>query len=116
MWTPIIDKQDAELITKAIMAMRGINQKKHKVEHDAGILTLISRPMAYKGTAHAWLRNLGRMDEYEDWTSTPLKPDGPDASPKELKVIKCLSCDEAQSTKEHKMKGHAGFSQLKCRA
>ena len=60
MGTPIIDKQDAELITKAILAMRGINQKEHKGEHEAGILMLMPRPMAYKGTAHAWLRNLGK--------------------------------------------------------
>ena len=64
MGTPIINKQDAELITKAMLAMRGIIQKKHKLEHDEGNLKLLPRPMAYKGTAHAWLMN------WAGWTST----------------------------------------------
>ena len=80
--TPVISRCDAELITKAILAMRGINQKKHKAEHDAGMLKLIPRPMAYKGMAHAWLRNLGRLDEYDDWTAKPSKPDAAEVQKK----------------------------------
>ena len=72
--------------------------------------------MAYKGTAHAWLRNLGKLDDYADWTAEPPLPDGPEASLKELKMVKCPCCEEAQSTKEHKLKSNAGFSQLKCQA
>ncbi len=53
MGVPVISKEDAELITKAIMAMRGINQQKHKAEHDAGTLVLVPRPMAYKRTTCA---------------------------------------------------------------
>ena len=114
--TPIISKIDAELITKAMLAMRGINQKQHKAEHDTGELKLMPRPMAYKGMAHAWLRNLGKLDEYDDWTAKPMKPDTPEIQQKELKVVKCPSCNEAQSTKDHKLQGLAGHSQLKCQA
>ena len=59
---PIITKHDAELITKAILAMRGINQKKHKEAHDQGILKVMQRPMAYKGNSHSWLWNLGNVE------------------------------------------------------
>ena len=58
------------MIMKAILAMRGINQKKHKFQHAEGTLELLPRPMAYKGTAHAWLRNLGKMEEYEEMVTT----------------------------------------------
>ena len=61
--TPIIDEKDARTIVKAILAMRGVNQKKHKMLHEEGHLKLIPRPMAYKGTAHAWLRNLGSLEQ-----------------------------------------------------
>ena len=57
---PAVDNDDAELVMKAILAMRGINQKKHKAEYAAGTLMLTQIPMSYKGTAHAWLRNSGK--------------------------------------------------------
>ena len=27
--------------------------------------------MAYKGTGHAWLRNLGRLEEHANWIENP---------------------------------------------
>ena len=64
--TPIIEEKDTRVIVKAILAMRGVNQKKHHLLHEEGHLKLIPRPMAYKGTAHAWLRNLGGVEQHED--------------------------------------------------
>jgi hypothetical protein len=69
--------------------------------------------MVYKGMAHAWLRNLGTLGENRSWTARPRRPDPPDVQQKELKEVKCPSCNEEQSTKNHKLKGHAGHSQLK---
>ena len=58
---PVVRREDAWLITKAILAMRGINQKKHKEAHSQGLLKMLKRPMDYKGIAHAWLRNQSNM-------------------------------------------------------
>ena len=43
--TPIIEEKDARIIVKAILAMRWVNQKKHKMLHEEGHLKLIPRPM-----------------------------------------------------------------------
>ena len=111
---PIIKQEEAELIMKAILAMRGINQKKHKIQHEEGALELLPRPMAYKGTAHAWLRNLGKMEEYEDWTGKARNPEEQQHEQEELKDILCPQCMRKQCTKQHTLNGKAGFSQIKC--
>ena len=54
---PVLKTGDAKMITQAILAMRGINQRKHKEQHEEGNLKLQLRPMAYKGTARSKLRN-----------------------------------------------------------
>ena len=105
---------EAELITKTILAMRGINQRKHKEAHDQGTLQLAQRPMAYKGTAHAWLRNLKGIRSQTIWTKEPALPDGPAPRQHELKVIACPACRAHQPTAALKLKGRLGFSQLTC--
>ena len=74
------------------------------------------RPMAYKGTAHAWLRNIGRLDEHEDWTSEPRTHERRHQAQEELKEIRCAICTQRQSTENHKLNGKVGFSQIKCNA
>ena len=55
---PTLNDSDAKMITQSILAMRGVSQKKHKILHEQGDLKLQVRPMAYKGTAIAWMRRL----------------------------------------------------------
>ena len=113
--TPIVDEEDARIIVKAILAMRGVNQKKHKILHEEGHLKLIPRPMAYKGAAHAWLRNLGKTEKHEDWTKEPRSPD-PMAREKEvLSEIRCPECDASQCTNDQKLHTKVGYSQIKCK-
>ena len=94
--------------------MRGVNQRKHKAMHEEGVLKLLPRPMAYKGTAHAWLRNLGRREEQEDWTKEPRNPDPPQVAREILKEIMCPECEGTQSTKDHRLLSKTVFSQMKC--
>ena len=72
---PVLGEKDAKMLTQAILAMRGVNQKKHKDQHEEGNLKLQVRPMAYKGTETAWMRNMD-LGEQEDWTREPALPDG----------------------------------------
>ena len=113
--TPIIEEEDARIIVKAILAMRGVNQKKHKILHEQGHLKLIPRPMAYKGTAHAWLRNLGNMEQHRDWTKEPRNPDPLTREQEVLSEIMCPECDASQSTKNQKLHTKNGYSQIKCK-
>ena len=94
--------------------MRGVNQKKHKALHEEGHLKLIPRPMAYKGTAHAWLRNLGSMDQHADWTKQPKNPDPKGREEEVLSEIRCPECDASQGTHKQKLHTKAGYSQIKC--
>ena len=100
--TPIIHDNDAELIVKAILAMRGVNQRKHKALHEQAVLKLIPRPMAYKGTAHAWLRNIGQLDSNDDWTKAPKDAEPMPEDQRTLEEIKCPEYEGTQSTKYHK--------------
>ena len=118
--TPVIKGSEAELIVKAILAMRGTNQKQHKDLHDAGLLTFLPRPMEYKGTAHSWLRNLREIDNHDDWTAETPKPVSGDPSEpystqtEELEEIWCPMCESPQHTKQQKLNTKIGFRQLKC--
>ena len=84
-----------------------MNQKKHKILHEQGHFKLIPRPMAYKGTAHAWLRNLGTKE-----------PRSPDPLPREQEVLSEIlrpECDASQSTHDQKLYTKNGYSQIKCK-
>ena len=83
--------------------------------HEQGHLKLIPRPMAYKGTAHAWLRNLGSMEQHNDWTKEPRSPDPLAREQEVLSEILCPECDASQSTNDQKLYTRNGYSQIKCK-
>ena len=87
----MVDQDEAKLITQAILAMRGVNQKKHRQLHEEGNLELQIRPMVYKGTTIAWMRNLS-LDVQENWLSEPALPDGPIEDKAPLNHIACPKC------------------------
>ena len=111
---PILEEEDAKLITTAILAMRGINQKRHKDLWMRGLLRLMPRPMAYKGTAHAWLRNLGSLHDKLSWVDEPPLPDGPAVQKVPLSTIICPMCQHMQDTEHHELRSKLGFHQLTC--
>ena len=111
---PILSEDDAKMVMKALLAIRGINQKKQKEAWERGELRLQARPMAYKGTAHAWLRNLGNLEQKADWTKESAIPDGPEVPKIPLKTIVCPSCHAEQSTEKHQLRVKIRFPQLTC--
>ena len=110
---PSLSVEDAKMITQAILAMRGSNQKKHKAMHQKGTLQLQKRPMAYKGTATAWMRNLD-LGGKEDWLEEPALPDGQACNKKVLKNIACPRCGFLKSVERYKVYGKVGFSRITC--
>lgn len=72
---PRIGNEDAKLIVKALLVMRGVSQKKQKDALVNGTLKLLPRPLAYKGIAHAWVRNLGKLEEHTSWLKELALPD-----------------------------------------
>ena len=103
------------MVAKVILTMRGVNQKKHNMLHEEGDLMLIPRPMAYKGTAHAWLRNLGSLEQHKNWTEKPRSPDPAAREQEVLSEIRCPECNASQSTKDQKLHSKVGYSQIKCK-
>ena len=86
---PEIDEEDSKYITRALLTMRGVNQKIHKIAHDAGSLELCPKPISFKGTSHAWVRNLKKKDQLQDWTVEPALPDGQRLTKQPLSFILC---------------------------
>ena len=101
------------MLTQAILAMRGINQRKHKEQHEEGNLKLQLRPMAYKGTETAWMRNLD-LGEEECWIREPALPDGPHQAKTILRSISCPICGQGKNVEKYKVYGKVGFSRIKC--
>lgn len=64
---PQIDDDEAETITKAILAMKGIHQLKYRTAWQEGNLKLSPKPMCYKGSTHVWMRNI-KTEDFDDWT------------------------------------------------
>ena len=67
---PKLSQEDARRVTAAILAMRGVNQRKQKQIHQEGNLKLHRRTLAYKGLSRAWLRNYSMAKEADDWTKS----------------------------------------------
>ena len=111
---PAIEAEEARMITKAILAMRGINQKKQKKAHDEGTLMLMKRPMAYKALSKAWLRNLGAFARREVWNSKPREEDKLIMKKAPLDTVCCPACGHGQSTMNNRLKARVGYGQLTC--
>ena len=110
---PVLKEEDARMVTQAILAMRGVNQKRHKSQHEEGNLKLQYRPMAYKGTATAWMRCLD-LGEQEDWLQEPAILDGPTMEKETLKNITCPKCCCQKNVDKCKVYGKVGFSRITC--
>ena len=63
---PKLNDDDARRVTAAILAMRGVNQRKQKLTHQDGNLKLHRRPLAYKTLSRALLRNCANAKNSED--------------------------------------------------
>ena len=101
------------MITQAMLAMRGVNQRKHKEQHEEGSLRLQNRAMAYKGTETAWMRSL-ELGAKESWIHEPAIPDGPIQHKKILRCISCPTCGKEKNVEKYKVYGKVGFSRIKC--
>ena len=115
---PILEQSEKAAITKGILAIRGVNRAIHKKAHDEGSLKLERRPLAYKGTSTAWLRNIEKKYMLDSWTHEDLLPDDRIIEQEPLKVIACPGCKAELKTKTMELKVKVGFSQLtyhKCR-
>lgn len=111
---PALVEDDAKYITKALLAMREVNQKVHKAAHDDGNLKLLPKPFAYKGTPHSWMRNLRKPCEVDDWTREPALPDGLIVRKQPLNTIACPFCLSHQDTRMHRLRVKFGFCQPTC--
>ena len=110
---PVLNDNEARMLTQAILAMRGVNQKKHKEQHEEGNLKLQIRTMAYKGTETAWMRCLD-LGEKENWIQESALPDGPMQNKQILRHISCPKCAKEKNVERYKVYGKVGFSRIKC--
>ena len=111
---PRLNDQEAKRVTAAVLAMRGVNQKKQKLAHQEGNLKLHRRPMAYKGLSRAWLRNLTKASHQDDWTVRSKTPDKPESAKIPLKRIGCPKCSFMQDTAKHRLRAKIGYGQMTC--
>ena len=110
---PIIEDADASLITKAIMAMRGLYRNKHRLALKEGTLKLNAKPMSYKGNAMSWARHIRRFEEEKRIAQAPYEDDEPEVE-EPFNYTRCPGCEHEQQTRRHKLKPKVGFSQFTC--
>ena len=79
---PQLEEEEARKVTAAVLAMRGVSQRKQKQAHQERNLKLHRRPMAYKGLSRAWLRNFAKARHEDDWTLKPRLKEERDAETK----------------------------------
>ena len=88
-----MSEEDARRINSAILAMRGVNQKKKKKQaHQDENLKLHRRPLAYKGLSRAWPRRLAIVKDEDDWPKAPMTEDEPDKAKVPSNQIGCPEC------------------------
>ena len=73
---PVLKDEEAKMMTQAILAMRGVNQRRMKELHEEGNLKLQEKVLVSKGASTAWMRSL-ELGDKEDWTQELAMPDGP---------------------------------------
>ena len=110
---PVLNEKEAATLTQAILAMRGVNQRRQKQMHEEGNLKLQERTLASKGTATAWMRSLD-LGAKEDWTEEPALPDGPTTFKRVLRSIACPKCGREKNVERYKVYGKVGFSRVTC--
>ena len=108
---PDISRQDAELISRTIMNMRGSgNTKKGRKALEKGDLWLKRKPFTYRRINCDWQRGLATGD----WTKQPSHPiDSVDDQP--MENLKCPECNKQNPVKTLRIKDGVHFSNLKCR-
>ena len=112
---PKLEDEEARRLTAAVLAMRGVNQRKQKQMRQEGNLKLRRRPMAYKGLSRAWLRNLTNARHEDDWTLTPTFDDELDKTKIPLKHIGCPTCGFTHDTNSKRLRAKIGYGQLTCK-
>ena len=76
---PKLSEAMAKEVAKAIILLKGMYQKKHRIAHEEGSLNLLPKPMAYKGSAEAWCL---RMANRENLIAEPIYEENPKPSNK----------------------------------
>ena len=110
---PKLTQTEAETIINAILAMKGATTSKHQEAHQQGTLSLLPRPLTYRGTAKGWCTRLYLED---DWTHDRTYVLDEIMNQRPLNHIMCPVCMEEMPTKTMKMKDQSNFSNLKCQA
>jgi hypothetical protein len=109
---PCIEEADASTISKAILAMKGIHQRKHRAAHEEGRLMLRPKRLSYQGSTHAWARNIS-INDFEDWTRGEHEQEVQHVHKTNLESIVCPCCKRTQTRSKLKLKTYGTFSQLK---
>ena len=92
MGVPILDEEDSITITQAMLAMRGVKQKKDKGRHLEGTLKLPTRTLAGKGAATIWMEGL-KYKKDDIWIKDKNEVEEKDNVVKQVLIhISCPEC------------------------
>ena len=85
---PVVEEEDAEMIEKAILAIRGADKKKHEKALHEGTLKLPLKRLPMSGAVQAWRKACGRG---QIWNASHIEKE---IAYKPLKVVRCPECQE----------------------
>ena len=100
----VCDK-DAELITKAVMTMKGGGgTRRARDAMDKGMLWLKRKPFTYRRVNNDWQQGLST----DDWTKEPCHPIDP-AAEKPIESLICPMCYQSFHTNSMRVKTRSNF-------
>ena len=111
---PEIDENDAKMIAKAVLGLKGVNSKAQQEAQKAGRLRMQAKKFSYRITADP--RTF--MEQQEIWTCKPTVYDNKlEAKWLTLVDVFCPSCTTGFAVKSFEMRNRLGhFSKLFCKS
>ena len=103
---PSIPHDEAEIILNASLEMKCTRTKKQRIAHDEPNLSLVPKPLTYKGAAKDWHRDIAKHD---NWTSFDVSKAAGSEPQQPLKNLVCPVCMESNSIHNLKLSVRTAF-------
>ena len=118
---PEVSKEDGEKVMRILMALRGLENKKHLEEWESGQLKVLPKKLNLQGTVQAWRKAVKAGARWNNEVQGAREmADGVAAELRQttkLLEIHCPTCNVSHEVAKMKLVSKTGgFSNLKCKA
>jgi hypothetical protein len=111
---PKVKAQEAERITRAILALKGASKRKHIEMLEKGELEMIPKPLRFRGSA-MWKTLVGKFDDWTGDNESKEEDERALAASTPLRKVHCPNCSEKFDVTRKRLRCKAVLSNLKCK-